>query len=200
MIKKSLSEVDNLKLDEISEKLHQSPAFLFAKKKGLSGTSRGQLELSSFFTLLLKIAWIDRDLTNAEVRYLRREARNWSSLDLNNVQECIDVYSDLVRRNSKFAEYIPYHIAYLGKTLDEEEKRELFEILVVISRGDLDVAKIEETYLRKVSKCLGLESKFLSETLMNAKFIASTRSEKIAIESQPDDEEVYEVPDLQFTW
>ena len=78
-------------------------------------------------------------------------------------------------------------MAYLGKVLDEEVRQELFEILVVISRRDLDVSKIEEGYLEKVGKCLHIDSSLFTEVVMNAKFIANTRKDKKAVEAQRDD-------------
>lgn len=199
-MKKSLSEVSELKLEEITSTLNESPAFKYFKEKDIIKSDRGARELSSFFTVLLKMAWIDRDLTKSEIRYLVRESEDWSALEEDTVKKLIDVHSSLVRRNTKFAEMIPYHIAYLGKVLDEPARKELFEILVVISRSDLDVSKIEEDFLEKVGKCLKIESRFFSETVMNAKFITNTRKEKKAVAAKKDDDQPYEVPDIHFDW
>ena len=200
MIKKSISEVSKMKMTEINSTLVESPAFKYLKEKEIVSSERGALELSSFFTLLLKIAWINRDLTKAELRYLVRESKDWSSLSEEVVKELIDVHSDLVRRNAKFASFIPFHVAHLGNVLDEQKKHELFEILVIISRGDLEVAKVEENYLDKVGKCLKLDGRFLTETIMNGKFLADVRKEKKAIVAQPDDDQPYEVPEIHFKW
>lgn len=199
-MKKSLGEISKMSLTEVEENLRESASFRYIKEKEYARSEREAMEVSSAFTTLLKLAWLDRELTNKEVRYLLRETGDWCKLEDDQRKELIDVHSALVRKNVKFANYINFHIDFLSRSFDDQEKHHFFEALVVISRSDLDVAKLEESFLGKVAKAFKLDQKFISETIMNGKFIASTRMEKAQLEAKPDDEEVHEIPDISFDW
>lgn len=198
-----LEKIKNLGLSEIKEELMSSPALKFTIKEVGISNERSALIASSVFTALMKVAWLDRELTELEAQYLLRESSAWCDFEEENRKFMLDAHSTLVRRNIKFKKYIPYHLAYLGIVLDEMDRVLLLETLVVISRSDLEVSKIEEKFLSELGEYLRVPSAKTTELIMNAKFLVQQRLDSVRdlkIVEKEKEQSTYELPDISFDW
>ena len=158
----------------MTKKITESPSYL-AVSKIFKGSERATLNLSGVLVVLLKTAWMDRELKNLEMAYLMREVGHWCKLDKPQRKELIDIHSTLVRRNVNFSKLIPLHIEYLENSLNSDEKKRLIETMAIISRSDLSVDKSEQLWIEKVAAAIKVPSIDVAEIMMNAKFIASDR-------------------------
>jgi hypothetical protein len=180
----------------MSLKITDSMSF-HAVSKFHRGSERERLILSGVLIVLVKTAWMDRELKNIEMSYLMREIGTWFESDKTQRKKLIDMHSTLIRRNLNFSKYIPLHLEYLERSINEEEKRSLIEAAAIISRSDLSVSKAEELWIEGVSKALGFSSKGLAEIIMNARFIANKRLAESAFElpiAQDEPECIYKDP------
>ncbi len=198
-----LEKIKKLGLSEISDELKSSPALAFTTNEVGISNERKALIASSVFTALMKVAWLDRELTELEAQYLLRESASWCDLNEEDRTFMLNAHSTLVRRNIKFKKFIPYHLAYLGIALDEMDRILLLETLVVISRSDLEVSKIEEKFLSDLGVYLKVPSAKTVELIMNAKFLVQQRLDSVRdlkiVEKEKEDS-AYELPEISLDW
>lgn len=180
----------------MEKKLTDSPSYK-ATLQLYKASPRQVSDLSSVIVLLVKTAWIDKELKNIEAAYLMREVGHWCKLDKTVRKQLIDFHSILVRRNIHFAAYIPIHIEHLSSSLSLDDKKKLIETMAIISRSDLSVEKHEQHWILKIAGELKVPSKDVNEIIINAKFIAADRlirAQNEIVEAETKSEEPYEVP------
>lgn len=184
---KALEAIKDLEIDEIKNRVRMSPSHTLTKRyleeKNSSFTEDQVMNLSSVLTGLLQMAWMDRDLTELEVKYIIREAKGWCDLDQEGRKYLVDIHSHLVTKVPKFEDHIANHMAFLRKSLNTKQKEKFFEDLVIISRADLEIEKREVNLLKKVARFLNVDIEKQDEFLVNAKFIVIQRLEEAAGET-----------------
>jgi uncharacterized tellurite resistance protein B-like protein len=182
----------------MEKKLTDSPSYK-ATLQIAKLSERQTGDLSSVLVLLLKTAWIDKELKNIEAAYLMREVGHWCKLEKLQRKQLIDFHSTLVRRNIHFAAFIPVHLEHLSKSFSIDDKKRLIETMAIISRSDLSVEKHEQHWIHKVSGELKVPSKDVNEIIINAKFVAADRlirSQSEIAEAETKADEAYVVPTI----
>jgi len=198
-ISTSLKKVASMGRQEIVTNLQNSPSFREIAKLERGASPEGNLVISSVFTCLLKMAWIDRELSNHEVKYLMREFKDWCKFDDATRKRLIDFHSTLVRRNPKFNTFVPYHFALLNHLLDSDRKIKLLENLIIICRSDLEFKRTEENLVENLATFYEIPSATYKEMLLNAKFIILQRLNAVREdESQEELDKPYDLPEIKI--
>jgi len=153
---------------EINEKIHASPiTSIFQREFTTSGERDLQIHL---FTTLIKVAWIDRDLSKLEYAYIvRKVGKLLKEDDEKLLKEQFHLVSAMVRKNVKSREYIPWHIAFLAKKLGDN-KLNFMDILVGLISADDKMDKREENFIDEFAKLVEIDGRKLQELKVNCRF------------------------------
>jgi uncharacterized tellurite resistance protein B-like protein len=157
------------------------------------GSSNGEAsKVAGSLLSLLVIAWLDREITKGELKYLLREFKHWVSVEESMREKLLNALSLFVK-TKEYNETIIVHLNSLSFLLDAKEKKFLIETLIIVSRSDLKVAKVEERFIYDIGRFLKVGSAEIKETLVNAHFIVMQRLGKDE-ETVSGDDELHIVP------
>jgi len=153
---------------EINEKIHASPiTAIYQREFTTSGDRDIQIHL---FTTLIKVAWIDRDLSKLEYAYIiKKIGRLLREDDQNLLKQQFNLVSTMVRKNVKSREFIPWHVAFLAKKLGDNTSK-FMDILVGLISADDKMDKREEAFLDDFAELVGVDGKELQELKVNCRF------------------------------
>jgi uncharacterized tellurite resistance protein B-like protein len=178
----ALSALDQKEIEEIESELLNSPAFKETSK--VITDDKSSLLISSVCSGLLYMAWLDRDLTKLEVKYLIRELKEFGEIDKEKRKELIILHSHLIKNETSFKEYIPLHFAYLKSILTSEQRLQLYQDFIIISRSDLDISRKETDLIKSLGTYLKISKATQDDLLVNAKFVVIQRLSEAA-EDEP---------------
>ena len=187
-----LPQAANLSEKELLSELQESPIQkAFEKSFGRSSLR------SHIFVTLVKFAYVDREITQLERKFIiRKVGRLIGDDNKEELGEQFDLVASMVRRNIKSKPFIPIHMAYLIKKI-EKHRNKFSEILAGVIAADGKFEKTEEVLLDDFVGYLNLDNRTLEEIKVNCRF-SLERFRKEENISEDESKKDYDLPEIKL--
>lgn len=149
-------------------------------------------------TTLGKVAFMDRDVSKLEREYIvKKSSKLLKDDDTKTIAEQLDLIANLVRRNIKCNEDIPYHVAHLLKAIGDNKER-FFDIMIGLIASDGKLENREKYFVEAMANAAQIPQRKLNEMILDCHVkVAQFQEEESEIEPK-ESTQTYEVPTIKI--
>lgn len=194
--KENLEEAKGMRASAMVSKLKESVINkLFEKNFSHAGRFQARVDL---LTTLGKVACMDREVSKLERDYIIQKASKLLHED--NKEELgqqFDLVANIIRRNLKASDYIPYHVANLLKTA-EDNLEGFLKIIIGLIAADGESEKREEYFIETIAEISGYDNRQLSELILNCRYQVEVFLNKETKITKEEAKEKYDIPTIKI--
>ena len=167
-----MKETPNTKIEDIFKK---SPLINYCIKKYPQIEFYHLQIYVSLICNLVHLAWQDRDISNGEVRYIRKYLKQWALISSEDLDHILNASISYFKTYKNADQDVQIYGNFLAKFLNKKQKIKYIESMYVLSTSDSVIGEIEDEIVSGLAKILEIGKSQLSAARATAQIILSNK-------------------------